>query len=330
MNREHSVFIDVSKAAAALCVSLYHFIGHADHTGKLIASTHWTLSVFTDLLWSTVFVFFVISAFAMSQHLENARYTLKSFHIFIGKRMIRIFFPYALCILGYVLLETGFSWHNHEPPDIHWRQLLSNLTFTADFTGEKWYNPVFWTLAIEMQFYLLIALAYPLFRWLVSQKLAALILLCFLAVPFLVPSNISVFRYLPMLGMGYALFLDQNKYISRISCLIAVGSCAVVNVYFFGWLAASVLALFCIMFLYIKTHNFFGRFADMTYSYYLFHGLSGGTFLYFTARYAHSTWIAVILILLAVLVSAMASWIVFRAIEQPSVKWSKKWIRYPD
>lgn len=50
----------------------------------------------------------------------------------------------------------------------HWfshltvRQLLANFTFLVPFTGQIWVNGVFWTLAIEFQYNLLLAMLFPI------------------------------------------------------------------------------------------------------------------------------------------------------------------------
>lgn len=327
MSRQIS-FIDLAKALAALCVSTYHFIDHHDHTGKLVEHISPTLSVAMSLLWSTVFVFFVISAYAMSQHLEHARYTLSDIHRFLGKRMIRIYFPYLLCIAGYIALEALFRWHNHEQQQIAWRQLLSNLTFTVDLVGERWYNPVFWTLAIEIQFYLLIALLFPLWQWLTRRRLFPLVMLFLLAIPFLLPDNLLVFRYLPILSVGYALFTQRNGLTPPLVAYMSILAGCVVTTWFFGLFAACAIAAFSALFIFWPVHDIFGRFSHMTYSYYLFHGLFGGTFLYFTARHASSGWSAALLVLAAVVFSVLLTHVVYRIIERPSIRWSKQWIRY--
>ena len=36
------------------------------------------------------------------------------------------------------------------------------MTYTVDYLHTDWFNPVFWTLAIEFQFYLIIGLVFPL------------------------------------------------------------------------------------------------------------------------------------------------------------------------
>ncbi|MEO7214811.1 hypothetical protein [Mucilaginibacter sp.] len=39
--------------------------------------------------------------------------------------------------------------------------LLSHLAYLNNFTGAPYINPVYWTLGIEFQFYLFVALAFP-------------------------------------------------------------------------------------------------------------------------------------------------------------------------
>src|SRR5262249_53278268 len=97
--------------------------------------------------------------------LHRAKYTHRSFFRFLGKRMLRLDPPYLasiafVLVLGAVAREfPGFLWHLHR---IKARELVAHLGYLNGLFAYRWVNNVYWTLAIELQYYLLIALLFPL------------------------------------------------------------------------------------------------------------------------------------------------------------------------
>ena len=96
-------------------------------------------------------------------------------------------------------------------------QGLGNLTLTADLLHTPWINPVYWTLAIELQYYLLIGLVFP---WLVSaqrgRRYAAMAL--WLLAPWLGPLPATVWTYAALFGMGVFAFMQANRLITMRTC----------------------------------------------------------------------------------------------------------------
>src|SRR5882724_7218383 len=115
--------------------------------------------------WLGVEMFFVISGFVIPYSLHKACYELKSFGTFVAKRIIRLDPPYLASIV--IILALGFvSPHlpgfKGEPFSVSPVMVLLHLGYLNVFFGYEWLNPVFWTLAIELQYYLLIGSIYPL------------------------------------------------------------------------------------------------------------------------------------------------------------------------
>lgn len=95
--------------------------------------------------------------------------SLPSVEHYYVKRALRILPCYLLCVLGLFLFEA-LPKHLYYTPWEMWQDLLSHLTFTHIF----WYssyvgtrlNGVLWTLAVEVQFYLIFPVIARLFhRW---------------------------------------------------------------------------------------------------------------------------------------------------------------------
>jgi peptidoglycan/LPS O-acetylase OafA/YrhL len=165
-NSSHLDRIDVLRAAAILMVVCFHFLpsitgqyefgwdGLWRNVHDVQTSFIWFLYPLT-LGWSGVSLFFVISGFCIHYSFlkHEAGSSRKSFlRQFFWKRFWRIYPPYLITLVVFFLLtfrhpeaETGAN--------NFWLHLLlvHNLAAGA-FNG---INPSFWSLAVEMQFYLL-------------------------------------------------------------------------------------------------------------------------------------------------------------------------------
>jgi peptidoglycan/LPS O-acetylase OafA/YrhL len=151
--------INLLRAFAAIAVVVYHVIQHA----------HWTAFPESGPLvtfrigWIGVDLFYVISGFVITRSaLGLWRQDAATFAPrFWARRLTRIVPLYVLtCALWIVFMKPGFF----DPPATHWLwQIAAHLTFTHSFWTKTFdsINGVTWTLAIEMQFYLTVALSIP-------------------------------------------------------------------------------------------------------------------------------------------------------------------------
>ena len=104
--------------------------------------------------------------------------SIKRYYI---KRALRILPSYWLCIFT-VLFAFALPGGEYDSPLWMWRDLFSHLTFTHIYTYETYYatrlNVALWTLAVEVQFYLLLPLLgrafmkKPLLTWAAMVTLA--------------------------------------------------------------------------------------------------------------------------------------------------------------
>lgn len=157
----HLVVLDLLRGLAATSVCIFHFMCgnprflHDSDPVKAIAAYGWL----------GVQSFFVISGFVIPYAMFNRKYKINQSLNFWIRRAIRIEPPYLACIflviaLNYAsMMAPGFQ---GTPFRLRARELLSPVAYLNAFTGELWYKPVFWTLAIEFQYYLFIAIVFPL------------------------------------------------------------------------------------------------------------------------------------------------------------------------
>ena len=151
------------RGVAALGVVLYHY------SGLLLPTLNPNyLTAFLAYGEYGVQIFFVISGFIIPYSMAKSNYIISDFWKNLYRRYIRLAPPAYVAMLFSILIYfsaiillkrpiDGISW-----PGTSWVAILGNLTFSAPLINSSWYNPVFWTLAIEFQFYILIGLLLPL------------------------------------------------------------------------------------------------------------------------------------------------------------------------
>ncbi len=176
--------LDPLRGLAALSVVLFHFSGYL-----LPSILPNALSVPFGFGKFGVQVFFVISGFVIPYSMDRGGYTLRSFPVFMTKRVIRICPPAYIASALMIGFHFFQRWMGGPQVDIPWdgfglRSIVGNLTFTAGHLHTFYYDFVHWTLAIEFQFYVIIGLLLPLLLDRVKWIRTALILVAISAMGF--------------------------------------------------------------------------------------------------------------------------------------------------
>ena len=107
----------------------------------------------------------MISGFVIPWSLHRSGYQLHDFHRFVLKRLLRLEPPYLVALASVVAFAAFYAWVKQRPfpPEEHWwLQVALHLGYLTRFFGFDWLNDLYWTLAVEFQFYLLIGLVFPL------------------------------------------------------------------------------------------------------------------------------------------------------------------------
>lgn len=148
VQRKRFVEIDALRGIAAVVVVLYHYIilygdkfGHEkENYIEILSLGHYGVQLF-----------FIISGFVIYMSVLK----VKSTSDFLTKRAIRLYptYIFAICVTFIVVafssvdtLKTGFL------------DMLVNMTMFQDFLGVKNVDGVYWSLRVELTFYLLMAL----------------------------------------------------------------------------------------------------------------------------------------------------------------------------
>ena len=164
--KKHIQGLDLLRAVAALSVCLYHFSGVA-----LPKVTNVYMKPLFANGWLGVDIFFVISGFIIPYSLLGKKYSVSHIGPYLVKRIIRINPPayaaMALVLLQWFLIDRFINHNQVYTGGITLPQLFHNMVFTVPFTQYKWVVGIFWTLAIEFQFYIFIGL---FFNYLFESK----------------------------------------------------------------------------------------------------------------------------------------------------------------
>jgi peptidoglycan/LPS O-acetylase OafA/YrhL len=190
--------IDVLRGIAAILVVFFHLTGSSDLSKTTATYGHYG--------WTGVQMFFVISGFVLPYSLHRSGYKLKNFGIFLIKRIIRIYPAYLAAIIISLILTV--LTHREVASVI---TIISHLVFLNSILGLTGISAVFWTLAIEVQFYLLIGLAYPIVIKNNSSSLVFIIILTFFSIW---AKQYTIIYWFPFFALGILIF---NKLFMQMS-----------------------------------------------------------------------------------------------------------------
>gem|GEM_PF-319056 len=315
--------VTILRGLAATSVLLFHLIcaRHGYIAGKYM------VAVFNYGRYGVQF-FFVISGFVIPYSMMMAHYHLRDFFRFLQKRIVRIEPPYLVILaitVAFLFLRGRLV--DHTQLDITWQQVALHIGYLIPFSHYEWLSIVFWTLAIEFQFYLFFSLAFPIFtgrragRWLITALLISL--------QWLGPLDTQFFYWAPIFLMGIYLALGKQKKISTAELGIAIGILAVISFFKFG-LVIDLFALTAVAAIYFEPKirsrilDFLG---NISYSLYLSHTLVAFAILNLSIRYARSPSQKIFFVTLAFAATLLFSYLLFYFVERPAKKWAAR-IKY--
>jgi peptidoglycan/LPS O-acetylase OafA/YrhL len=274
--------------------------------------------------------FFVISGFVICFSMINSRFQTKDYFTFLKKRIVRIEPPYLLVLLLTVIYiwvraKTGLGHGDLPMPD--WKQVLLHIGYLIPFSSYGWLNVVFWTLAIEFQFYLFFPLIFEFFiryksvRWTLTACLVAI---------FFISQSVAFFIYWSpvfLLGINLALYKKNKISLTELWVLFAL-----LSAFIFYKLGLTIAIFTDIPFLLIlfepalkvRVLNFLGR---ISYSVYLLHTLVAFAFINYAISHSIRGFKGIILFSLAISLTLLSSWLLYHFVEKPCQKWASA-IRY--
>lgn len=319
-DKQRIASLDFVRGFASLYVCLFHFT--SGNPGFQLPELIKAVGKYGYL---GVEIFFVISGFVIPYSLARSNYQLKDFGKFVLKRIIRLDPPYLVALVLTVILAYISSivpGYRGEPFKFSLIQFLLHLGYINVFFGYEWFNPVFWTLAIEFQYYLFIGLLFPLINHKnIKWRIAILCILSLL--PFIILNDKFIFHYLSLFIMGVLIFQYYTKAFNRQIFIITI-LIDIIAIYAVLGLAVTIVSV-CTMLaiLYIKSDNKVFKFmGEISYSLYLVHVPIGGRIITLGARFAHTLPIKLIFFIMAFVVSIVSAYILYRLVEKPAQEWS--------
>lgn len=318
MQGKHLYSIDMLRGLVALLVCLYHFsegFFPEEHLFRFIFSRGYL----------GVEIFFVISGFVIPFTMYKSQYVYTKAKNFMIKRLIRIEPPYWCSIALIFIIDycaTFFKHYKDKEIAFEWKELLYHILHLNDFIGTPWLKGIYWSLAIEIQYYVLMAVIFPflLFR---KFWLATAVLLC-LCMGRWINADELVFYYGCHFATGIVLF---NYYIGDINqkqVWAGLIICYALTYWCFDIYHLSAVLGSSIFILYfnkmIRPLVFLGK---ISYSFYLIHIQVGWTLMDALGRtYPDSS--LQLNLLISIVITIFASWIFYLIIEKPSHRWAKR------
>jgi peptidoglycan/LPS O-acetylase OafA/YrhL len=144
--------LDLLRFCAAALVLTFHLIPIATYTFNVAADQYFTHPVnqFFKYGWMGVELFFLISGFVICMSSWG-----RSLSQFFTSRVTRLMPAYLLAVLVTAALQTVFPTPGATRPTI--AQVLANLTMAQGLVGVPNLDTVYWTLLVELKFYLIFA-----------------------------------------------------------------------------------------------------------------------------------------------------------------------------
>jgi peptidoglycan/LPS O-acetylase OafA/YrhL len=314
--------LDLLRGLAALAVCYFHFThGNPDFLAK------------TNILYTTgrfgflgVDVFFVLSGFVIPYAMYRGNYHIRNFGRFLAKRVVRIEPPYLVSIVLILLLNwdsTLSPYYRGAGFSVNFQALALHLGYLNAFFNFPWVNDVYWTLAIEFQYYIVIALIFPLLVH--PRKIFSIGTLVLFGISgFLLPGHNFIFNYAFLFIAGILLFQFHIGYLDKkeFGSLLLVTLLLIYSKFDNRYLVAALLPYFFIT--YFEFHDRVSKFlGNISYSLYLVHIPVGGRIINLCESFFRNEWARSLAVFAALICSVFAAWLFFRFIEKPSMELAK-------
>jgi peptidoglycan/LPS O-acetylase OafA/YrhL len=314
---QHFDSIDLLRGMAAIVVAFFHF-------------TDFFLPKTNLLNWSSrygylgVEAFFVISGMVVPLSLAQRGYSLRQFGSVFLKRIIRIEPAYWASIALMLSKDTIISLYytGHFPGHSNWNIFLHIFHANA-ICFEPWIRGIYWTLAIDWQFYLLVCLTFSILNrrewWFRYPIYAAFAYAHFYGPYEWLPYHITPF------GAGFILFHYYRGYIDDRELAIVLPAMLLMHYRGFDITHCLATTLSCGIILFIKNVPNLGKFlGKISYSFYLTHILTGWALLSGLSMQTNNEMLMTIGIFIAIAFSFVCAYFFYNLVEKPTLKWAKK------
>ncbi len=186
----------------------------------------------------------------------------------------------------------------------------------------------FWILAIEFQYYILMALLFPLFLQ-STLTTRAVTVMALVLLHYLFPQSYLFFAHSLYFLAGIITFQLAVRIIKIPEFIIMLSAILFLMYLQYDFISVLVVAITVLMILFFRKAPEWGGFLGLiSYSMYLVHVPIEGRLLMLTNRYVHSEWIKSLLILVFMVFTIFIAWLFYLMIEKPSKNLSKGVYQY--
>lgn len=317
--------IHTLRGIASIFILLYHILLFQDQSKCIF-----TKSEFKDFLYDFLIVgvplFFFISGYVLLNSTYSLKPTFLNNTLAFIKRILRIQIPTLITILItwaiLLFLNYFFSW-NLEHDLFFPERFFANLFFYVPFTKYSWYNVIYWTMTIEVQFYILFFILFSI----VKNKTNLLFSIILIVVSTSFYEDIRLItHYFPLFALGMLLSMYLS---SKISFFLYVFGFVYTICFGFAYIelswmiSVSLASLICVFITFeSKLVNFFSK---ISFSLYLTQGVSAILFLSISPFTVESSiWLKLFYSAIAFGIATFGAWLFYQLIEKPSIKLLKK------
>lgn len=140
--------LDALRGIAAIIVMLYHYTFRYFQIYELPNTAFFSFS-FGHL---GVELFFLISGFVIIMSVERIRNSIE----FMKKRCLRLFPAYWVALVFSFIITANFGMPSRQ---VNWSDAIINLTMLQEFVNIPHVDKVYWSLSVELSFYILVFLS---------------------------------------------------------------------------------------------------------------------------------------------------------------------------
>ena len=323
--------VESLRGIAALIVVLFHYSSATHIQSVHDARIEQTFS----FGYLGVQIFFVISGFVIPLSQYKSNYQIGDFLKFTFRRIVRINLPYYVSIILLVGLMMAPLLIFHKPiSGVDYSRytidsLVYHLLLLVNFTDFPWYNAVYWTLAVEYQYYIIIGLFFPLLIWALRFKGSVIaFLVALLTIHYIPLDTVLFFKYVSLFVMGMIGFLyfqkliDITYFVILILVIIAISyfQLPLIEVCF----GISALLLMVFVKLQSKLLLFIGKVSYSLYITHTFTAYLAETLIKRLLPIPTSLFAKCFMFSLYVSIGVAFAYVFYRLVELPAIELSKK------
>ena len=321
--------VEVLRGIACLSVMWFHLTGFHATNGNALFPQGNLLEAAGAYGYLGVQLFFVISGFVIPYSLSRRGYRVNRDGLgFLFRRVVRIEPAYIASLVLVVVLQVASALtpasHAAMPGKDLAGSLILHFAYLAPWFYVPWLSPVYWSLAIEFQYYIAMLFFAP-FLLSTRRALVYSFMLVTLILPLIVHDERTLFPYLPLFGLGFVRYLAFRRLLTfaelSLLTVIILGLC-----WFTLDRPETFVAAFAFAFLFLPLTrpvpllSFLGT---ISYSLYLVHVPIQIRIINLATRLPTTTLIQYTAFLFATALSILVAYWFWRLVEKPSADLSR-------